>query len=97
MMGYRSDSFLVEMLDVHGIMSIGEGRVFGKGVGRNIHSCENWGRARHMSRGKVAERLTFCAQSNESDMSMARDSNLKMPSSYIICPPSVVVKVSGNR
>ena len=32
-----------------------------------------------VSREKVAARLTFCAQFNASDMSIARDSNLKIP------------------
>ena len=49
-------------------MSIVEGRFFGKGAGRKIaHGFENCGCVRQMCHEKVAERLTFCAQFNESD------------------------------
>ena len=68
MVGYRSDSFLVKMLDADEIMSIVEDRFLGKGAGRKIaHGFENWGCVRQMCHEKVAERLTFCAQFNESD------------------------------
>ena len=44
MVGFRSDSFLIEMLDAHGIMSNFGGGVFGQGMGRSIaHGFENWG------------------------------------------------------
>lgn len=80
MVGFRSDNFLVEMLDTHRIISILKGRVFGKGMGRNIaHGFKNSGCVRQMSPEKVAERLTFCAQPNASPMNIAKDSNLKIP------------------
>ena len=94
MVGFRSDKFLMEMLDTHRIISILRGRVFGKGMARNIaHGFENSGRVRQMCRGKVAERLTFCAQFDASELKKATSRSL---SSYIISSLSMAVKVWAN-
>ena len=76
MVGYRCGIFLVEMWDVHGIMNIVGGRVLGKVWGEILLMALRIG---EVSREKVAERQTFYTQFNASDMSIARDSNLKIP------------------